>query len=105
MVGAREWSMPLDRRFLLAIVGWLGTYSFFSGLLIAPTIIAGYSLVRQGVPAESLTEGMAWLVIEAHGARWGYAFTLACGGGALVVGALGTRLLRQLAAPRLDRAA
>ncbi|RBM16660.1 MFS transporter [Streptomyces sp. PT12] len=135
--GAREWSMPLDRRFLLAIaavvlgvgplwampgVGWLWTYSFFSGLLIAPTIIAGYSLVRQGVPAESLTEGMAWLstavglgralgvlaaglVIEAHGARLGYAFTLACGWGALVIGALGRRLLREFAAPRLDRAA
>ncbi|WP_049572950.1 MFS transporter [Streptomyces sp. SBT349] len=135
--GVRKWRMPLDRRFLLAIsavvvgigplwampgVGALWVYSFFSGLLIAPTIIAGYSLVRQGVPAETLTEGMAWLstavglgralgvlaaglVIEAHGARWGYAFTLACGCGALVIGVLGMRHLREMAAPRLDRAA
>jgi MFS family permease len=135
--GARHWSMPLDRLFLCAmaavVVGvgplWampgvaaLWVFSLFSGMLIAPTIIAGYSLVRQGVPAESLTEGMAWLstavgvgralgvltaglVIEAHGPRWGYAFTLGCGAAGLAVGVLGLRQLRAMATGGVTRAA
>ncbi|MGP4112641.1 MFS transporter [Streptomyces sp. 4N509B] len=135
--GARVWSMPLDRRFLLAIaamvagvaplwavpsVAVLWAISPVCGLLIAPGIIAGYSLVREGVPAESLTEGMTWvstavgvgkalgvlaagLVIESAGPRWGYAFSLGCGCLALVVGLLGVRTLRTMAASGLTRAA
>lgn len=135
--GARAWSLPLDRRYLLATAAlvagvaplWalpgvpaLWAVSAFSGLLIAPAVIAGYSLAREGVPAASLTEGLAWLstavglgkalgvlaagmIIEAHGPRWGYAFSLACGCGAVAVGLLGARHLRAMATARLTRAA
>jgi MFS family permease len=127
--GAHRWVISLDRRFLLAMVAmvagvaplWampsvsaLWAFSLFSGLRIAPGIISGYSLVREGVPPESLTEGMTWLatavglgkalgvavaglVIEAHGARWGYAFSLGCGAGAVLVGLLSVRQLRVMA--------
>ncbi len=135
--GAREWRLPLDRQFLLALaavvlgtgplwampgVGALWVFSLFSGMLIAPTVIAGYSLVRQGMPAAMLTEGMAWmstavgigralgvlavgLVIESHGARWAYALTLGCGCAGLVVALLGLGRLRELAGARLTDAA
>ncbi|GAB2892230.1 MFS transporter [Streptomyces mayteni] len=135
--GARHWRLSLDRRFLLALtavvagigplwampgVGALWAFSVFSGFLIAPTVIAAYSLVREGVPAESLTEGMTWmstavglgkalgvlvagLVIEAHGARWGYAFTVSCGVLALLIAAGGFRHLRAMASTDLIRAA
>ncbi|UED88100.1 MFS transporter [Streptomyces profundus] len=109
--GARSFTAPVDRRLLWALVIvvagmaplWampsvvaLWAFSLVSGLLIAPTVIAAYSLVREGVPDAALTESMAWmstavglgralgllvagLVVEAHGPRWGYAFTLGCG--------------------------
>ncbi|WP_326594798.1 hypothetical protein [Streptomyces sp. NBC_01803] len=50
-----------------------------------------------GVPA-------AGLIIEEHGPRWGYAFTLACGCVALVVGVLGAGRLRVMSTARLARA-
>jgi MFS family permease len=135
--GARVWSLSLDRRFLLTMaamvagmaplwampnVAALWAFSLFGGVLIAPGIIAGYSLVREGVPAESLTEGMTWLstavglgkalgvlaaglVVDAGGARWGYALSLGCGCASLCVGLLGIRLLRTMANAGLTRAA
>ncbi|WP_059006386.1 MFS transporter [Streptomyces specialis] len=135
--GARAWRLPLDRRFLLALaavvagvgplwampnVAALCAFSLFSGFLIAPTIIAGYSLVRRGAPGEALTESMAWLstavglgrafgvltaglVIEEHGPRWGYVFTLGCGCAALLTGALGAGKLRVMATARFTRTA
>ncbi|UCM91567.1 MFS transporter [Streptomyces marincola] len=135
--GARQWRSPLDRQFLLALgavvvgvgplfampgVAALWAFSLFSGVLVAPTVIAGYSLVRQGLPAAGLTEGMAWLstavgvgralgvltvgvVADAHGARWAYAVTLACGCAGLLVALAGARQLRALAAARFTDAA
>ena len=67
---------------------------FVSGLTISPTFIAGYSLVEGQAPVQRRTEGMAWLsssisvgvatgsaivghIIDASGARWGYAFAAA----------------------------
>jgi predicted MFS family arabinose efflux permease len=71
------------------------------GLPLSPMLIAGFILVEQQAPAARLTEGMAWLtsaisvgtsvgsaaagqVIDAGGARWGYAVAAACGAAAVV---------------------
>lgn len=135
--GARDWSLPLDRLFLLAIASvvagmaplWampgvpaLWGISLFAGILTAPAIIAGYSLVREGVPAHMLTEGLSWLsmavgvgraagvaltglVIEHHGPRWGYALALGLGACGVAMGLSGARTLRTMATTRLTRAA
>lgn len=84
---------------------------FFSGLAIAPTLIGGFSLIERKVPRSLLTEGMTLLstaigiglaigppvagqLIDAHGARWGYLFALACGVAAVTAGLIGARRLR-----------
>jgi MFS family permease len=84
---------------------------FVSGLTISPTFIAGYSLVEGQAPVQRRTEGMAWLsssisvgvatgsalvghIIDASGARWGYAFAAAGGLAAVLTCLLGTRRLR-----------
>jgi MFS family permease len=84
---------------------------FFSGLAIAPTLIGGFSLIERKVPRRLLTEGMTLLstaigiglaigppvagqLIDAHGARWGYLFALACGVAAVTAGLIGARRLR-----------
>jgi len=124
--GSRAWRSPLDQRFLVTLVGivvgvapmWalpnlpvLFGVIFFSGLTIAPTLIAGYSLVERRVPPGLLTEGMSWLstaigvglalgapvaghIIDAYGAHWGYVFALGCGAASAAVGLLGARTLR-----------
>jgi MFS family permease len=81
-----------------------------SGLPLSPMLISGFSLIGQQAPAGRQTEAMAWLtsaiavgtaagsaaagqVIDAAGARWGYAFAAACAAGALLACLLGlTRL-------------
>ncbi len=124
--GARQWRAPLDRRFLITLAGivlgvapmWaldslpvLFVVIFFSGLSIAPTLIAGFTLIERRMPAQLLTEGMSWVstsigvglaigppiaghIIDARGAHWGYAFALCCGIGAAAAGLLGARRLR-----------
>jgi MFS family permease len=124
--GARQWRAPLQRRFLVTLAGivagvapmWalpslpvLFVVMFFSGLSIAPTLIAGFSLIERKVPPQLITEGMSWLstsigiglalgppvaghIIDARGAHWGYAFALGCGMLAAVSGMLGARGLR-----------
>ena len=84
---------------------------FVSGLTISPTFIAGYSLVEGQAPVQRRTEGMAWLsssisvgvatgsaivghIIDASGARWGYAFAAAGALAAVLTCLLGTRRLR-----------
>lgn len=123
--GARAWRAPLHRRFLITLAGtavgvaplWvissvplLFVVIFFSGLFIAPTLIAGFSLIERRVPRGLLTEGMSLLstaigvglavgppvagrLIDAHGAHWGYAWALCCGTVALAAGLLGVRRL------------
>lgn len=39
----------------------LGVVGFVAGFAIAPTLIAGFSLVETEVPARRLTEGLAWV--------------------------------------------
>jgi MFS family permease len=124
--GARRWRAPLHRRFLITLAGmivgvapmWaLGSVPvlfgvmFFSGLSIAPTLIAGFSLIERKMPRGLLTEGMSLLstaigvglaigppvsgrLIDTHDAHWGYLFALCCGVAALTVGLLGRRRLR-----------
>ena len=84
---------------------------FCSGLGISPTFIAGFSLIEQQAQAGRRTEALAWLtsaisvgvaggsavagqVIDAVGARWGYAFAAGCGAAAVAACLLGLRRLR-----------
>jgi predicted MFS family arabinose efflux permease len=77
----------------------LSAAMFVSGLVLSPMVIGGFSLVEQQARPGRLTEGMAWLtsalavgtaagsaaagkVIDAGGARWGYAFAAAFAAGA-----------------------
>jgi predicted MFS family arabinose efflux permease len=74
----------------------MGVVLFFAGFGVAPTLIALFSGIEQGVPAGRLTEGIAishtglaaglapgaWLsglVIDAHGASPSYAVAIAGG--------------------------
>jgi MFS family permease len=74
LYGARHWTAPLWRRFVLGTVAlalgsslfvlvtsmaMLAGVMFVAGFAIAPTIINGNSLVRSFVPRERLTEGLA----------------------------------------------
>jgi len=87
---------------------------FFCGLSISPTLIAGFSFIERTMPRGLLNEGLALLstaigvglavgpplagrLIDARDAHWGYAFALACGIVALLVGLLGARQLRPAA--------
>jgi MFS family permease len=89
---------------------------FCSGLAISPTFITGFSLIEQQAPAGRRTEAMAWLtsaisvgvaagsavagqVIDAAGARWGYAFAASCGAAAVTACLLGLRRLRPVPQP------
>lgn len=131
--GTRHWRRPLEARFVITL-GWmaagvatfafqpgLGTLFgviFLAGLAIAPTLIAGYSLIDRQAPPERRTECMTWLssaisvgvatgsplaghLIDAHGARWGYALAAVCGAGAVVTCLGGLGRLRLTSAPVL----
>ncbi len=85
--GSRSWRAPLERRFAITLcmtVAAVATFwslpgllpldvvIFFSGLTIAPTLIAGFGLIeRQALPGRR-TEGMTWLS-SAHRLRRGRA--------------------------------
>jgi MFS family permease len=124
--GSRTWPGPVHRRFavtLCAVAAGTATFwalpgltvlalvIFCSGLGIAPTFIAGFSLIEQQASAGRRTEALAWLtsaisvgvaggsavagqVIDADGARWGYAFAAGCGAAAVAACLLGLRRLR-----------
>jgi predicted MFS family arabinose efflux permease len=82
------WAMPG----LLVLTGVI----YLAGLTIAPTLIAGVSLLQsQALPAR-ITEAMSWLttgicvgvacgatavgfILDAFGPRWGFGFAAACG--------------------------
>jgi MFS family permease len=104
---ATFWAMPG--------LGALAPVLFCSGLAIAPTLIAGFSLIeRQALPGRR-TEGMTWLssavsvgvaagsavagqIVDAGGARWGYAFAACCGGVAAAICLAGLGRLRAVRA-------
>jgi len=109
--GSRQWRAPIEKRFALTLVlTVLGVATFWAqpnlitltcgiylcGLAIAPTLIAGFSLLEAQARPGRRTEAMSWLssgisigvaagasvvgfVIDAHGPRFGYAFAALCG--------------------------
>jgi len=115
--GARTWKAPASRRFgvtlAMTVAGvctfWampnlvlLTLVIFECGMTIAPTLIAGYSLLESTARPGRTTEAMSWLstgisigvaagatavgfILDAFGARWGYAFAACCGGGAITL--------------------
>lgn len=89
---------------------------FLAGLAISPTLITGFSLTERLVPPSLLTEGMAWIstsigfgvavgawaggrLTEMFGASNAYGFALASAGVAVVVGLVGSGLLKLPGAP------
>jgi MFS family permease len=124
--GTRTWHWPAWRRFALTLtVTVAGVCTFWAmpslpvlaaviylcGLTIAPTLIAGYSLLEsQALPGRT-TEAMSWLstgisvgvatgsmaagfLLDAFGARWGYAFAACCGAAAVATCLAGLPRLR-----------
>jgi MFS family permease len=126
--GTRHWRADVLARYRLhAVTFGLLTLVFFAavnvpvlallafvvGSGIAPTIITAFGLIERTVPANSLTEGMAWLttglnlgygaaaasvgrLADAHGARASFAVAVGAG---LLMGALAIVLYQRLRRP------
>jgi MFS family permease len=109
--GSRSWRAPAARRLAvtlsLTVAGvctfWampnllvLAPVIYLCGLTIAPTLIAGYSLLESTALPGRATEAMSWLstgisvglacgstavgfILDAFGPRWGYAFAAVAG--------------------------
>lgn len=75
--GARSWRWTLDKRLVASVtVLWAGTLplafvpsvalmapaAILLGVAIAPTLIAGFTLVQKLVPSGALTEGLNWTI-------------------------------------------
>jgi MFS family permease len=105
------WAMPG----LLALCA----VGFVAGLAISPTLMTGYAILERQARPHRRTEAMAWLsstisvgvalgsafaghIIDAHGARWSFAFAASCGVAGVLICALG---LTRLAAPQQDEIA
>lgn len=78
LYGSRNWTIPLERRILLAsLLATVGFWTmslmpglilfsivgFFSGATIAPLIAGSDNAIQRSVRKEHLTEGLAWLRI------------------------------------------
>jgi len=115
--GSRNWHAPAARRaavtLSLTVAGvctfWampnllvLAPVIYLCGLTIAPTLIAGYSVLESTALPGRATEAMSWLstgvavglacgstaagfILDAFGPRWGYAFAAAAGVTATVI--------------------
>jgi MFS family permease len=96
------WAMPN----LLVLTGMI----YLCGMTIAPTLIAGYSLMESQARPGRTTEAMSWLstgvsvgvasgataagfVLDAFGPRWGYAFAACCGVASALICLAGLRRL------------
>jgi MFS family permease len=129
--GSRQWRAPIERRFALTLtLTVLGVATFWAqpnlvtltctiylcGMTIAPTLIAGFSLLEAQAKPGRRTEAMSWLssgisvgvaagasvvgfIIDAHGPRLGYVFAAACGAACAAVCIAGQPRLRTPAAP------
>lgn len=115
--GSRTWTSPTSRRLAVTLtltVAGVGTFwampdlalltsvIFLCGMTIAPTLIAGYSLMESTARPGRTTEAMSWLstgiaigvavgatavgfILDAFGPRWGYVFAASCGCVAVVL--------------------
>jgi len=124
--GSRQWRASAENRFAVTLtLTVIGVATFWAqpnlvtltcgiylcGLTIAPTLIAGFSLLEAQAKRGRRTEAMSWLssgiavgvaagasvvgfIIDAHGPRVGYAFAAACGGASVATCLLGLRRLR-----------
>ena len=129
--GSRQWRAPAEKRFALTLtLTVLGVATFWAqpnlvtltctiylcGMTIAPTLIAGFSLLEAQAKPGRRTEAMSWLssgisvgvaagasvvgfIIDAHGPRLGYVFAAACGAASAAVCIAGQPRLRTPAAP------
>ena len=129
--GSRQWRAPVENRFALTLtLTVLGVATFWAqpnlvtltcgiylcGLTIAPTLIAGFSLLEAQAKPGRRTEAMSWLssgigvglaagssvvgfILDAHGPRVGYAFAAACGAASAATCLLGLRRLRSPQVP------
>jgi MFS family permease len=129
--GSRHWRAPVETRFAVTLtVTVLGVATFWAqpnlvtltcgiylcGLTIAPTLIAGFSLLEAQAKPGRRTEAMSWLssgigvglaagasvvgfILDAHGPRVGYAFAAACGAAAAATCLLGLPRLRSPQVP------
>jgi MFS family permease len=129
--GSRQWQAPVETRFARALtLTVLGVATFWAqpnlitltcgmylcGLTIAPTLIAGLSLVEAQAKPGRRTEAMSWLssgigvglavgssvvgfILDAYGPRAGYAFAAVCGAACAVTCLLGLRRLRSPRVP------
>ena len=129
--GSRQWRAAVEKRFALTLtLTVLGVATFWAqpnlvtltcgiylcGLTIAPTLIAGFSLLEAQARPGRRTEAMSWLssgiavgvavgasvvgfVIDAHGPRLGYAFAALCGAASAATCLVGLRRLRPVAVP------
>ncbi len=126
LYGARSWRWTLERRFAASVVVlWAGTLPLvlapsvavmapaaaLAGVAVAPTLIAGFTLVQRLVPAGALTEGLNWtitalgvgaavgawtagLIADSVGGRSAFLAAVVAGGAAVVVAASGRSRLR-----------
>jgi MFS family permease len=124
--GTRSWRWSLDKRFVASVVVlWGGTLplvfapsvalmapaAVLAGVAIAPTLIAGFTLVQKLVPSGALTEGLNWtitalgvgaaagawtagLIADSVGGSIAFLVAVAAGGTAVIVAACGRGSLR-----------
>jgi predicted MFS family arabinose efflux permease len=129
--GSRQWRAAGEKRFAFTLtLTVLGVATFWAqpnlvtltcgiylcGLTIAPTLIAGFSLLEAQARPGRRTEAMSWLssgisvgvaagasvvgfVIDAYGPRFGYAFAALCGAASAATCLVGLRRLRPAAMP------
>jgi MFS family permease len=129
--GSRQWRAPVETRFAVTLtLTVLGVATFWAqpnlvtltcciylcGLTIAPTLIAGFSLLEAQAKPGRRTEAMSWLssgigvglalgasvvgfILDAHGPRVGYAFAAACGAASAAICLLGLPRLRSPRVP------
>jgi MFS family permease len=119
--GTHSWRWPLEKRFVASVVVlWGGTVPLtlapsvalmapaaaLAGLAIAPTLIAGFTLVQRLVASGELTEGLNWtimalgtgaaigawtagLIADSAGGQAAFLVSVLAGGAAVVVAACG----------------